>query len=65
MRQVLIEPVLGEGGYVVPPAGFLRDLREWCTARNVLLIADEVQCGFVRATAFEPELGDAAVGNGM
>jgi len=45
---VLIEPILGEGGYVVPPAGFLSRLREWCTDRGILLIADEVQSGFGR-----------------
>jgi 4-aminobutyrate aminotransferase len=48
VAAVLIEPVLGEGGYVVPPPGWLRALREWCDAKGVLLIADEVQCGFGR-----------------
>lgn len=45
---VLIEPVLGEGGYVPPPAGFLRGLRERCDRHGMLLIADEVQSGFGR-----------------
>ncbi len=45
---VLIEPVLGEGGYVVPPVGFLPALRELCDEHGILLIADEVQCGFGR-----------------
>ncbi len=45
---MLIEPVLGEGGYVVPPASFLRGLRERCDQYGILLIADEVQAGFGR-----------------
>ena len=45
---ILIEPVLGEGGYVVPPAGFLGELRELCDHYGILLIADEVQSGFGR-----------------
>lgn len=45
---LLIEPVLGEGGYVVPPAGFLRGLRERCDRHGILLIADEVQSGMGR-----------------
>ena len=45
---VVIEPVLGEGGFVVPAPGFLPALREWCTANDVLLVADEIQSGFCR-----------------
>jgi 4-aminobutyrate aminotransferase len=45
---MLIEPVLGEGGYVVPPAGFLAGLRRICDEHGILLIADEVQSGFGR-----------------
>jgi 4-aminobutyrate aminotransferase len=45
---ILIEPVLGEGGYVVPPASFMRGLREICDKNNILLIFDEVQSGFGR-----------------
>ena len=45
---MVIEPVLGEGGYVVPPAGFLRKLREICTAWKILLVLDEVQSGMGR-----------------
>jgi 4-aminobutyrate aminotransferase len=48
VAAVLVEPVLGEGGYVVPPAGFLRDLRALCDEIGCLLIADEVQTGFGR-----------------
>ena len=45
---ILIEPVLGEGGYVVPPASFLRGLRQICDQHSILLIFDEVQSGFGR-----------------
>jgi 4-aminobutyrate aminotransferase len=45
---MVIEPVLGEGGYVVPPAGFLPALRELCDHYGILLVADEVQTGFGR-----------------
>ncbi len=43
-----IEPVLGEGGYVVPPASFMKGLREICSQHGILLVADEVQSGFGR-----------------
>jgi 4-aminobutyrate aminotransferase len=45
---ILIEPVLGEGGYVVPPAAFLHGLRQLCDRHGILLIADEIQSGFGR-----------------
>jgi ornithine--oxo-acid transaminase len=45
---VLVEPIQGEAGVVVPPAGFLAGLRELCTANNVLMIADEIQSGLGR-----------------
>lgn len=45
---ILVEPVLGEGGYVVPPASFLKGLREICNENKILLIFDEVQSGFGR-----------------
>ncbi len=45
---ILVEPVLGEGGYVVPPPGFLEGLRRICDEHDILLIADEVQSGFGR-----------------
>ena len=45
---VLVEPVLGEGGYVVPPPGFLKGVRSICDQHNILLIADEIQSGFGR-----------------
>jgi len=45
---MLVEPVLGEGGYVVPPRGFLKGLRRICDEHGILLIADEIQSGFGR-----------------
>jgi 4-aminobutyrate aminotransferase len=45
---LLVEPVLGEGGYVVPPKSFLIGLRELCDREGILLILDEVQSGFGR-----------------
>lgn len=45
---VLFEPIQGEGGVVIPPEGFLRDLRELCTHKNVLMVADEIQSGLGR-----------------
>jgi len=48
LAAVIIEPVLGEGGFVVPAPGFLPALRSWCTDNDVVFIADEVQSGFGR-----------------
>ncbi|OZB48559.1 MAG: ornithine--oxo-acid transaminase, partial [Cellulomonas sp. 14-74-6] len=45
---VLIEPIQGESGVVIPPEGFLRRVREICDERNVLFIADEIQSGLGR-----------------
>ncbi len=45
---IFIEPVLGEGGYVVPPLSFMKGLREICTRHGILLVADEIQSGFGR-----------------
>lgn len=55
---VLIEPIQGEAGVIVPPPGFFRALRDWCTRERVLLIDDEVQAGLGRTGrwfAFEHE----------
>ncbi len=52
VAAVLVEPILGEGGYVVPPDGFLRDLRALCDEYGILLIVDEVQSGFGRTGTF-------------
>ena len=45
---VLIEPIQGEGGVVIPPDGYLPAVRDACTAANVLMIADEIQSGLGR-----------------
>jgi 4-aminobutyrate aminotransferase len=45
---IFIEPVLGEGGYVVSPASFMKGLRELCTQHGILLVLDEIQAGFGR-----------------
>ncbi|GIL51766.1 hypothetical protein Vafri_7690 [Volvox africanus] len=42
---VILEPILGEGGFLVPPPGFLQGLRKLCSKHGILLIADEVQAG--------------------
>ena len=48
IAAMVVEPVLGEGGYVVPPAGWLAGLRERCDRHGILLVFDEVQTGFGR-----------------
>jgi 4-aminobutyrate aminotransferase/(S)-3-amino-2-methylpropionate transaminase len=45
---VIIEPIQGEGGFIVPPDGFLPRLAEFCAQHGILLIADEIQTGFCR-----------------
>lgn len=45
---IMVEPIQGEGGYIVPPAGFFPALRQLCDRHGILLIADEVQCGMGR-----------------
>ncbi|SHJ92590.1 4-aminobutyrate aminotransferase / (S)-3-amino-2-methylpropionate transaminase [Rubritalea squalenifaciens DSM 18772] len=46
---LIVEPVQGRGGKVVPPAGFLKQLRRWCDAHGVVLIFDEIYSGFNRS----------------
>lgn len=48
VAAVLIEPIQGEGGFVVPAPGFLTAVAEWCTLSGAVFIADEVQTGFCR-----------------
>ena len=45
---VIIEPIQGEGGFIVPPPGYLRRIADWCTKNGILFIADEIQSGFCR-----------------
>ncbi|MDR3665168.1 MAG: 4-aminobutyrate--2-oxoglutarate transaminase [Mycobacterium sp.] len=48
LAAIIIEPIQGEGGFIVPADGFLPALLDWCRKNNVLFIADEVQTGFAR-----------------
>jgi 4-aminobutyrate aminotransferase/(S)-3-amino-2-methylpropionate transaminase len=49
---VLIEPIQGEGGFVVPAPGFLPALAEWCRQSGAVFVADEIQTGFCRTGAW-------------
>ena len=49
---VLIEPIQGEGGFVVPAPGFLPALASWCADNGIVFIADEIQSGFARTGAW-------------
>jgi 4-aminobutyrate aminotransferase / (S)-3-amino-2-methylpropionate transaminase / 5-aminovalerate transaminase len=51
IAAVLIEPIQGEGGFIVPGAGFLLALSRFCTANGIVFIADEIQTGFARTGA--------------
>ncbi|WP_156689218.1 4-aminobutyrate--2-oxoglutarate transaminase [Mycobacterium sp. Marseille-P9652] len=51
LAAVIIEPIAGEGGFIVPAEGFLPALRDWCRDNGVVFIADEVQTGFARTGA--------------
>jgi len=48
LAAVVIEPIQGEGGFIVPAPGFLPALADWCRQNGVVFIADEVQTGFAR-----------------
>ncbi len=48
LAAILVEPIAGEGGYVVPPAGFLEGLRQICDRYEAMLLVDEIQTGFAR-----------------
>ena len=45
---VIIEPIQGEGGFIVPAPGFLAKVSQWCTEQGIVFIADEIQTGFCR-----------------
>jgi 4-aminobutyrate aminotransferase len=75
VAAIFVEPIQGEGGYVVPPPGWLGDLRAICDRHGILLVADEVQCGVGRTgkmwacdhEAVEPDilLTAKGLGSGM
>ena len=48
VAAMIVEPILGEGGYIVPPVAWLEGLRQRCDEHGILLVFDEVQCGFGR-----------------
>jgi 4-aminobutyrate aminotransferase len=61
VAAIVVEPIQGEGGYVVPPKEFLPKLRALCDRHGILLIADEVQCGMGRTgTLFASALAGVA-----
>ncbi len=45
---ILVEPIQGEGGVIIPPAGYLKQIKEMCRRNNILMIADEIQTGLGR-----------------
>ncbi len=51
LAAIIIEPIQGEGGFIVPAEGFLPALLDWCRKNDVVFIADEVQTGFARTGA--------------
>lgn len=51
LAALIIEPIQGEGGFIVPAEGFLPTLLDWCHKNDVVFIADEVQTGFARSGA--------------
>jgi 4-aminobutyrate aminotransferase len=75
VAAIIVEPVQGEGGYIVPPASFMPMLRRVCDEHGILLVADEVQSGFGRTGRMfavdhwgvEPDIMTLAkaLGNGM
>ncbi len=62
---VLVEPILGEGGVRIPPAGYLKGLRELCDRAGVLLLLDEVQTGMGRTGLFFAHQGEGIVPDAM
>lgn len=72
IAAVIIEPVLGEGGFIPTPLVFLEKLREFCTANKIVFIADEIQSGFgrtgnifaMKTMGVEPDLITSAKGLG-
>ena len=68
VAAIVIEPIQGEGGYIVPAPGFMCGLRRLCDRHGILLIFDEVQSGVGRTGkmwAFEHECADVTVQNGL
>jgi 4-aminobutyrate aminotransferase/(S)-3-amino-2-methylpropionate transaminase len=49
---LVVEPIQGEGGFIVPAEGYLPALQQWCTANGIVFIADEIQSGMARTGAY-------------
>ena len=49
---LVVEPIQGEGGFIVPADGYLPALQEWCTANGIVFVADEIQSGMARTGAY-------------
>ncbi len=72
IAAVILEPVLGEGGFIPFPVSFLKKLREFCALNNIVFIADEIQSGFgrtgnifaMKTMGIEPDLTISAKGLG-
>lgn len=71
LAAIFIEPIQGEGGFIIPAPGFLKAITKWAKANNVLIVADEVQSGIARTgkwfaseweEGFEPDLFTIAKG---
>ena len=71
LAAVVIEPIQGEGGFIVPAPGFLRTIAKWAKANGIVMVADEVQSGIARSgkwfaseweEGFEPDLITIAKG---
>jgi ornithine--oxo-acid transaminase len=62
---ILVEPIQGEGGVLIPPAGFLAGLRDVCDANNVLLICDEIQSGLGRTGKLFAHMHDGIRADGV
>jgi 4-aminobutyrate aminotransferase len=52
IAAIVVEPILGEGGYIIPPQEFHREIRRICDDHNIMMIADEVQSGCYRTGTF-------------
>ncbi len=52
VAAIFVEPVQGEGGYIVPPRSFIKELRRICSENDILLVSDEVQSGYMRTGKF-------------
>ena len=48
VAAVVLEPIQGEGGFIVPPPGFVSRVADWCREHGILFVADEIQTGFCR-----------------